>query len=190
MKQKYSIFLGLILLFFGIAGCTTESNNPTPTPTIIDTKPTTQEKEPTITLEASKEDKLLEELKKMDISVEGYNALNRKLSIDVAIGLEGTSDFCMDETTGIVYFVNQGKDDYLYQIREGEIKLAVALPVKQVYPYQGDIYFMIGDSENYDLQEKQSGDIYCYTPETGAIELVYAAGSIEDSQKHKLNIEL
>lgn len=69
------------------------------------------------------------------------------------------------------------------------MQLVVALPVKQIYSYQGVIYFMIGNSKKGDLQEKHSGDIYCYIPESGGIELVYAAGVVEGSEDHKLTVE-
>lgn len=194
MKQQHYFCFWLGLLFFGMVGCTTESNHSTPTPTqIIENKeipvPTMEEKEPTIMLEANKEDKLLEALKELGISFNGYNSLNRKLSINTEIGFEGNSDFCMDETTGVIYFVNQGKDNYLYAIKKGEVQLAVAMPVKQVYPYQGVVYFMIDNSDTYDLQEKHSGDIYCYIPESGVVELVYETGAIENSEDHKLMVE-
>ena len=201
MKKIRGIYVGISLIFFGMVGCATQPNIVTPT-TGIEKKETlapTKEmekketpiptKEVTITPEVIKEDKLLEALKELPISMEGYNALNRKLSLDAEIGWEGNSDFCVDETTGIIYFVNQGKDNYLYQIKEGEVQVAVEMPVQQIYPYQGLVYFMVGKSDTYDLQEKHSGDIYCYTPASGAVELIYEVGAVEGSSEYKLTVE-
>ena len=84
----------------------------------------------------------------------------------------GTSLFCIDEKTGVIYFVNQGKDCFLYRMKEGEVTLAVAMPVKDIYPYDGSIYFMIDDYDKYELQGIHNGDIYCYTPASGTVELV------------------
>ena len=200
MKKIRGIYVGIALLFFGMVGCTTQPNIVTPTTGIEknETLATTKEmekketpiptKEVTITPEVIKEDKLLEALKELPISVEGYNSLNRKLSIDADIGMEGRSDFCVEETTGVIYFVNQGKDNYLYQIKDGKVQVAVDMPAQQIYPYQGLVYFMVGKSDTYDLQEKHSGDIYCYTPESGAVELVYEVGAIENSSAHRLTV--
>ena len=200
MKKIRGIYVGISLIFFGMVGCATQPNIVTPTTgiekneTLAPTKEIEKKetpiptKEVTITPEVIKEDKLLEALKELPISMEGYNALNRKLSTDAEIGLEGCSDFCVDETTGVIYFVNQGKDNYLYQIKEGEVQVAVEMPVQQIYPYQGLVYFMVDKSDTYDLQEKHSGDIYCYTPASGAVELVYEAGAIEGSSTHKLTV--
>ena len=173
-----------------------ESSNSTVTP-----KPTTkvfQEKEepskkPTPTpfkTVITKTEGLCEQLERVEISVEAYNSLNQMLSVATSIGLRGKSSFCIDETTGVIYFVNQGKDGFLYRIKEGEVALAVAMPVKEVYPYDGSIYFMLDDCyEKYEFQDMKSGDIYCYTPASGAVDFVYAAGAIENSQGHEMLVD-
>ncbi len=138
----------------------------------------------------TKTEGLCEELEKVEISVEVYNSLNQMLSVDSSIGVEGKSSFCIDETTGVIYFVNEGNDGFLYRIKEGEVALALAMPVKEIYPYNGSIYFMVDDCYGkYELQEMKSGDIYCYTPATGAVEFVYAAGEIENSQGHEMLVD-
>lgn len=108
---------------------------------------------------------------------EAYNALNSKMS-----GASSPSLFCMDEAAGITYFVNQGQDWYIYAIKEGEVALAVELPAQELTVWNGKLYFIVNDYEEYELAGMQSGDIYVYTPETGAVELVYAAGEKTDKQ--------
>lgn len=57
MKRKSYIYLGMSLFFFGMAGCATQANHVTPTPTT-----TIENNEPQITPEINR--KLLEALKK------------------------------------------------------------------------------------------------------------------------------
>lgn len=124
---------------------------------------------------------LVEQLEPKTIEgISNYNAVNRKLSRDPA--KNGVSLFCLDEITGVVYFVNQNQDHYLYRIKDGEVKLAVALPVKDIYTWDGAVYFMIESYEKYELKEKKEGDIYRYIPTTGEIELVYELSAVESSQ--------
>ena len=167
-----------------------ETNNskktPTPTKSSSAFLPNTKQEEPII---ITKVDGLCEQLEQVDVSVQAsYNSFNRMLSRDDELGLSGQSIFCIDESTGVVYFVNQGKDYYLYRLKDGEVKLAVAMPVKQVYTYQGLVYFMIESYEKYELEGLHNGDIYCYTPTTGTVELVYEAGAIEKSKEHRLTV--
>lgn len=118
---------------------------------------------------------LKEELPKRDTAgQEDYNGMNRMLFDDLA--KNHRSLFCVDADTGVVYFVNQNKDWYIYRIRDKETELAVAMPAKELYAYGGSLYFM---TESYNGQEDiQEGDIYCYTPKDGKVEPVYAAGTI------------
>ena len=198
--KKWYFYLCVGAVVLGMIGCATEGNStdktPTPTVEII-------EEEPIITQVAifqKREDKSFKEensIKKVITKTEGlcevleqleplessyqYNSFNRMAS-------SGDSLFCLDESTGVIYFVNQTKDNFLYRIKDGEVALAVAMPVKEIYPYGGSIYFMVDSYNKYELQGMQSGDIYCYTPASGVVELVYAAGSIENSEWHELSV--
>ena len=114
----------------------------------------------------------------MIIDVEDCNAINRKLTRTVE---SGASLFCLDKEENL-YFVNQNQNNYLYCRKDGVIELVVALPVKEVYPWEDSIYFMVSEA----VEGKNVGDIYRYIPATKQIELVYALGSIEGVQQHKM----
>ena len=118
----------------------------------------------------------------MDIAIdtEACNGMNRKLTRSMD---SGTSIFCVDEEE-MVYFVNQNRDNYLYQMKDGNVQLAVALPVKEVYVWEDYVYFMIKE----DIEEKKAGDIYRYRKDTKEVELVYALGTIQGGEHHKLNV--
>ncbi len=92
--------------------------------------------------------------------------------------------FCLEEKTETIYFVNQNRDNYLYEMKDGVVQLVVALPVKEVYPFGDYVYFMISE----DTEEQKAGDIYRYKKETKEIELVYALGTIQGGENHKLNV--
>ncbi len=219
-KKHFWISLGVIILTLTGCTTTSNQDKITPTtaiessqkditPTIlIETTNSTVTPKPTIKVFQEKEEPskkptptpsktvitktegLCEQLERVEISVEAYNSLNQMLSVATSIGLGGKSSFCIDETTGVVYFVNEGNDGFLYRIKEREVALAVAMPVKELYPYDGSIYFMVDDCYGkYELQDIKSGDIYCYTPASGAVEFVYGAGAIENSQGHEMLVD-
>lgn len=80
----------------------------------------------------------------IEIDTEAYNGVNRKLTRTME---RGASLFCVDEEETI-YFVNQNLDNYLYR-RTNEIsELAVALPVKELYPFGEYVYFMVSEHTN------------------------------------------
>ena len=132
---------------------------------------------------------LCEVLEQKDVSKQvQYNAFNRMVEVD-KYGPDSESLFCIDDTTGAVYFVNQGNDEYLYRMKDGEVKLAVEMPVKEICTYQGSVYFMVDRHVTYVLEGMKQGDIYCYTPATGKVELIYPFGAIEPTgRSHKLTV--
>lgn len=210
MKKQKIVCLWIGIMLLSWIGCATELDKNYVTPTAIieqemelSVSPAIgkeevnifQKKEDLVTPTPSskqmvtKTEGLCEILEKTEESFVGYNSLNQMLSNNSSMGFCGTSYFCVDESTGISYFVNQGKDYFLYRIKEGEVDLAVAMPVKEINIYQDAIYFMVDSYEQYELQGIKNGDIYCYTPANGSVELVYALGEVEGSKNHKLTVE-
>ena len=206
MRKNFYIF-SLSAVLLGVTGCATGQSNfnvildsnpavestgkdttpiltPTPSVSLVETD---NDQKQTITVTNG----LCEVLEQKDASLQAsYNSFNRMLSTDIELGFSGQSVFCVDESTGVVYFVNQGKgqDYYLYRLKDGEAKLAVAMPVKEIYTYQGSVYFMINSYDMYELGELHNGDIYCYTPADGTVQLVYEAGAVENSLDHRLTV--
>ena len=116
----------------------------------------------------------------MEIDTVATNEVNRKLTRTME---SGASLFCVDEEETI-YFVNQNRDNYLYRRTNGSTELAVALPVKELYPFGEYVYFMVSEHTN----EQKAGDIYRYNKDTKETELVYALGTIQGGENHKLNV--
>lgn len=115
-----------------------------------------------------------------------YNAMNRMIYFDAA--KSGESLFCVDADTGIVYFVNQNKDFYIYRIRDGVTELAIPMPAKELYSYDARLYFMVESYGKYQMGEIKDGDIYCYTPKDGTVELVYALGEESGNEDCKMMV--
>ena len=187
MKKQlyYCLCIGFIVL--GGVGCATEQTDikATPSPTKASSffapAKEKEKKEEVVVLEG-----LCETLEKKDTSKEtSYNSFHRMTS--KIKGVE-TSLFCIDGETGVVYFANKGKDGYLYRMKEGKVELAVSMPVKEIYTYGDSVYFMIEDYGKYELKDMNNGDIYCYTPNTGKVQLIYPAGEIENATEHKLMV--
>ena len=142
--------------------------------------------EETINLDGKvSDDVLCETLEKKDASQQAsYNSLNRMCSFVVENNQK--SLFCIDDVTGAVYFVNQYRDWYIYRLWEGKAELAVALPAKELYMWDGTLYFMAESYGLYDLENISDGDIFAYTPKEGVVELVYAAGETMKEEKSSL----
>jgi len=123
-----------------------------------------------------------------------YNAFNR-LERNNSIELMLEHKVCIDDATGVVYYVNVGRDYFIYRIKDGKSELAVELPANYLYTHEGVLYFLL-DAQNivegvwkdsykgrymYDkftFKGMSEGDIYSYTPATGKVELVYSAQAL------------
>ena len=181
MEKRVYGYLSISVLLLGlVGGCytgTTAKQTVVPTTSPMSSCNTEQEKKDSfidILQQAN-------EIKKID-----YNAFHRMLSREIG---SRTSLFCIDEDTGISYFVNQGKDYYLYQLKDGKAELLVQMPVKELFAYDGLVYFMIESYGVYELTELREGDIYCYSSWNNSVELVHEAGLIEGAKNYKLKVD-
>ena len=108
-----------------------------------------------------------------------YNASNRSRSPSVQDDQQ--SLFCIDADTGAVYFVNQEKDWYIYCMQNGKVELAVDLPAKELYMWDGTLYFMIEDYDIYQWKEGKENDIYAYTPSDGSVVFIDTVEELQDA---------
>ena len=178
-KCKYNyIKIGILLL--GLTGCGMNMSDEEPPSFIIDSSISSE-------VEQQPNKDFVEQLGTENVSDEtGYNQFHRMLTDELGAR---EALFCIDEITGISYFVNQGKDYYLYQLRDGKASLAVEMPVKEVFTYGGFVYFMIENYDIYELEKLREGDIYCYNPSNSEVQLVHEAGLIENAQNYKLKVD-
>ena len=180
MKKHSYHCIGISILLLGLAGCGIGMSKEEQNLPIINSSISSKE-------EQEKTENFVEILQKVNASKQTkYNQFHRMLSNEIGAR---ESLFCIDGATGISYFVNQGKDYYLYQLKDGKADLVVAMPVKEVFAYGGFVYFMIESYDIYELTDIREGDIYCYNPSNGSVQLVHEAGLIENAQNHKLKVD-
>lgn len=180
MKKKH-IYFGLLLAMILFAGCGKQEPAQSNESLFQSIENSEKEEKLEIVLlrDGISNDVLYEVLTQTDASEYAkYNVLNRMLSQDGDKNQQ--SLFCIDSDTGVVYFVNQNKDWFIYRLKDGRAELAVALPAKELYCNNGILYFMIEDYEKYIIHGAKNGDIYAYTPVKGVVELVYAAGNLAE----------
>ena len=173
--KKRSICLGIVLILC-MTGCGNAGKDANPTPVMTGEDIFQSEKNLT-TEKADASDVLAEELEQTEVEgLEYYNAANRIRRTD--IDKDQNSLFCIDPETGVVYFVNQNQDNYIYRLKDGEAELAVPMPARDLYLWDGTLYFMVDDYDSYRLKDMKEGDIYAYTPADGALAYVYSIGDV------------
>ncbi|WOO36610.1 hypothetical protein R2R35_22920 [Anaerocolumna sp. AGMB13020] len=80
---------------------------------------------------------------------------------------------CKDSVNDIIYYVNYGRDYFIYRIKEGKVEPAVKMPAKRLF-FMGDkVYFMLETYDIYNLIDMQEGNIFCYDPGTGDIKKIF-----------------
>lgn len=190
MRKKILMLFTYTILIISLLGCgsdATEHPEPnktiTPQPTVVGSDLFSPVEDKVVNEENVEGAQIVVE-KTEETDLEKYNGFNSKME-----GARSPSLFCVDGTTGITYFVNQYQDWYIYSIKDNEVTLAVELPAQELTVWDGKLYFVIYDYDLYELEGMKSGDIYVYTPETGAVEPVYAAGDKTDPN-YSYNTEL
>ena len=188
LRLKLLFILGLILLLGGCTALTEQDSAVTPaTDAYIaeDLFETTNSQE-TITLPEKKQDEIsgketsdLPEYLKPQENIEyvKYDSANRFRSPDYTRDLN--SMFCIDQDTGVAYFVNQNKDWYIYRLVNDNVELVIDLPARELYVINGKVYFILEDYDKYVLQELTEGDVYAYTIATGCLERVFQAERLQ-----------
>ena len=171
--KKWSWILGIV--FFLIAGCGTvqkeEKKLEETTSLFVPMENKDEKKEEIVEVEELRGLQEVIEPKEVPLA-QLNNAMNTRI----------TSTFYIDEMTGVVYFVNFNKDWHIYRMKDGEIKKAVPLPADNLCMYNGSLYFMIEFYDTDGLSNIKEGDIYCYTPSTGEVKLIYSiTGEVEEA---------
>ncbi len=189
MKILFAAGMAMLVCMAGCQGGNMGTPTPKPTNTGI-FKPQEEKKDNVIT--GIPERVLKEELGNEKKSLMKYNAINR---MSTSVFDRYSSLFAVDDS-GTVYFVNRADDYFIYRYKDGETKLAVELPAKELWAYDGTLYFMLEPYGIYTLESLQHGDIYAYRPEEGTVSLVYPAGKYaielpyeERGGYHKLSVD-
>ena len=189
-QMKKWMNIGMIVLIFCIVGCgkRNEVGEKTKAPIQDDTvffEIIEVEKEKELSVEVTKKNDVY--VKENSAELAKYNAANRLRSNDVSENQN--SLFCIDSATGAVYFVNQNQDWYIYCLQNDKVELVVPLPARELYMWEGTLYFIIEDYDRYELTDVKENDIYAYSPAAGSVVLVYSATELNDASESHLGVD-
>lgn len=79
---------------------------------------------------------------------------------------------CRDPVYGITYYVNYGRDNFIYAYRDGEKELAVAISARDLYCRKGELYFIADSDGQYQFSGFAQGNILKYNPADGTVVVV------------------
>lgn len=98
---------------------------------------------------------------------------NAEENIRVAYGMDDRSNkVCKDSVYGVTYFVNYGRDYFIYALRDGKSIPVVELPTTEIYCREGLVYFILLSPGKKEYSLVDSGPVACYNPVNGEIKLV------------------
>ncbi|MBO5178442.1 MAG: hypothetical protein J6K04_00285 [Lachnospiraceae bacterium] len=79
---------------------------------------------------------------------------------------------CKDPVYDITYYVNFGRDNFIYVYRKEASVLAVAIPARDLYCKEGELYFIAETDGQYQLSGFAQGNILKYNPVDGSVAVV------------------
>lgn len=79
---------------------------------------------------------------------------------------------CKDPVYDITYYVNYGRDYYIYASHSGVTEVAVEIPAKDLFCREGELYFIVDSYSTYILDGMGQGNILKYNPINGTVEIV------------------
>ncbi len=79
---------------------------------------------------------------------------------------------CKDPVYDVVYYVDYGRDYYIYVLRDGVSELAVEIPARSLYCRNGELYFMAESYGIYEFEGIAQGNILKYNPLDGTVSVV------------------
>ena len=79
---------------------------------------------------------------------------------------------CKDMVYEVTYFVNYGRDYYIYAYRNGEAELAVAISARDLFCREGELYFIADNYGYYQFSGFAQGNILKYNPKDGSVSVV------------------
>lgn len=142
-----------------------EENTPAPQETL--SKPVTNT---AVTLSAGKK---LESLVKVGEDGPYYCNLEENLT---RVFLRTPEEYpvlvCKDPVYEITYYVNYGRDYYIYAKRNGKTECAVKIPARDLYCREGVLYFRTEAYGTYEFDSFENGAVLAYRPEIGSVEVV------------------
>lgn len=86
---------------------------------------------------------------------------------------------CKDPVYDITYYVNYGRDYYIYAKRGEESECAVEISARDLYCREGVLYFRAEDYDTYAFDSFADGAILTYDPTSGSVEVLIDESTFE-----------
>lgn len=116
--------------------------------------------------------KILENISRMGEDSPYYcNCENMKNREDYGMGYPVL--VCKDPVYHITYYVNYGRDYFVYALREDVSELVLEIPARELYCKDGELYFVVDSYEVYNLDGIENGNVLKYNPTDGTVEFVF-----------------
>ena len=113
-----------------------------------------------------------------DLMVNEENSINMKIFGNSAQQNARTLPICYNDVYDAIYYINYSDHKYIYRYKDGESKLAVEIPADYIYSLDGDIYFMVDVTNDYEMKGMQNGDVFKYSPTTGKLEFIVSTEAV------------
>ncbi len=79
---------------------------------------------------------------------------------------------CKDPVYDITYYVNYGRDYFIYALRDGMSELVLEIPASELYCKDGELYFMVEAYGLYEFSGIAQGNILKYNPVDGTVKMI------------------
>lgn len=79
---------------------------------------------------------------------------------------------CKDPVYGITYYINYGRDYYVYAKRGDEVEKVLEIPAKDLFCRQGILYFRTCSYGLYEFDSFADGAVLAYNPVDGSVKIV------------------
>lgn len=118
-----------------------------------------------------KQGKVMEGIKKRGAdSIYYCNEENIKDLEDYGLGLPIL--VCKDPVYDITYYVNYGRDYFIYAFQDGISELVLEIPARELYCINGELFFLVDSYELYKLEDITEGNVLKYNPTNGEVNVV------------------
>lgn len=98
---------------------------------------------------------------------------NLEENLKMEFGTEETPVYvCKDPVYDITYYVNYGRDNYIYAYRNGLSELVVEIPARDLYCKEGELYFIAETDGQRQFSRFAQGNILKYNPVDGNVVVV------------------
>lgn len=183
MMKKVSLLAVLVCVLMGVGACKqpVDSGAPAEGVTSVGKEETKNTPVPSEEIEIKNIEYGSEEIflegKKLDrLTVTGTDDMyycNLEENMKIEYGYDKIPVLvCKDPVYDITYYVNYGRDYYIYAYREEKAELAVAIPASDLFCKEGELYFIAETYGRYTFSGFAGGNILKYNPKDGTVTVV------------------